>query len=124
MEDERKYYEEENNIGCTESCYKDISVGIPVTIKPIGKVGDAKIHCLESCVVFDNVSECTKSMGEWCKLVIVQKLRVEIPVMFGADVEAEEAFIDCGCNESKCKSYDCHDYECESETAEFVEETE
>lgn len=97
-EDTRKTCEEENDIGCTETCYSDISIGIPVTIKPFGKIGNAKTQCLESSVVFDKEADCARNTDNYCRLIITQKLRVEIPVVFGANVEAADAFIDCPCN--------------------------
>lgn len=102
----RKPCEEENDIGCSEKCYMDISVGIPITIKPFGKLGNAKTQCLESSVVFDDIPECNQSKEQSCRLIVVQKLRVEIPVVFGANVEAEEIFVDCGNDEPHCNCKD------------------
>ncbi len=101
-----KHCDDENNIGCTETCYKDINVSIPVTIKPFGKIGNVKTKCLEGSIICKNNSHHCPDTEDSCKYVITQKICVEIPVVFGASVEAEEAFIDCDCQK---KQPDCFD---------------
>jgi hypothetical protein len=80
---------------CAESFYSDINVGIPVTITPFGKAGCAKTQCLESNVIFDDSENYSPSSESFCSFIIMQKLRVEIPVSFGAKVEVDDAFIKC-----------------------------
>ena len=41
----------DTEVGCTESCYRDISVSVPITIKPFGEVGNAKTECVGNALL-------------------------------------------------------------------------
>lgn len=83
--------------GCSAVGYQDVNVCIPVTIKPFGEVGNAKTKCLGKPVVKSGCDTCPGKSGGVCKFTISQKLRVEIPVIFGARAETGEASVDCEC---------------------------
>lgn len=89
--------------GCSAVGFQDVNVCIPVTIKPFGEVGNAKTQCLGKAVVSQGCPKCPGKPGEVCKFTISQKLRVEVPVVFGARAEIGEASVDCGCADS-CNS--------------------
>lgn len=89
--------------GCSATGYQDVNVCIPVTIKPFGEAGNAKTKCLGKAVVSAGCDHCPGKPGDVCKFTISQKLRVEVPVIFGARAEVGEASVECGCAESeKC----------------------
>lgn len=83
--------------GCSAVGYQDVNVCIPVTIKPFGEVGNAKTKCLGKAVVMSGCDICPGKSGDVCKFTISQKLRVEVPVIFGARAEVGEASVDCEC---------------------------
>lgn len=85
--------------GCSAVGYQDVNVCIPVTIKPFGEAGNAKTQCLGKPVVTSGCDSCQGYPGGECKFTISQKLRVEVPVVFGARAEVGEASVDCGCAE-------------------------
>ncbi|MBE5812485.1 MAG: hypothetical protein E7314_02370 [Clostridiales bacterium] len=85
----------DTEVGCTESCYRDISVSVPITIKPFGEVGNAKTECVGNAVVIEKYDPCDKKHDNSCKFTITQKLRIEVPVIFGARAEAGDACVDC-----------------------------
>ena len=85
----------ETEVGCTESCYRDINVSVPITIKPFGEVGNAKTECVGNAVVVEKYEPCDRKYDDFCKFTITQKLRVEVPVIFGARAEAGDACVDC-----------------------------
>lgn len=91
---------EMDKAGCSAVGFQDVSVSIPVTIRPFGEVGNAKTQCLGKAVVASGSDYCPGKPGEVCKFTISQKLRVEVPVIFGARAEVGEAVVDCGCAES------------------------
>lgn len=97
---ERTVYVDKDKAGCSAVGYQDVNVCIPVTIKPFGEAGNATTRCLGKAVVSSNCEECPGKPGDVCKFTISQKLRVEVPVVFGARAEIGEASIDCGCAES------------------------
>jgi hypothetical protein len=69
-----------------------VDVCIPVTIKPYGEVGNARTRCLGAAVVSADCDKCPGRPGAVFKFTITQKLRVEVPVVFGARAEVGEAF--------------------------------
>lgn len=98
---------DKDKAGCSAVGYQDVNVCIPVTIKPFGEAGNAKIKCLGKAVVSSDCDKCPGKPGEVCKFTISQKLRVEVPVVFGARAEVGEAAIDCGCAEGgKCDKFE------------------
>ena len=92
-------YEEEkpmdNRTGCPAVGYQDVNVCIPVTIKPFGEAGNVKTQCLGNPVISSKCDTCSGNPSGVCKFTISQKLRVEVPVIFGAKAEVGEAVIDC-----------------------------
>lgn len=92
--------EEMDRVGCSTVGYQDVTVSVPVTIKPFGEAGNAKTQCLGKAVISSGSHKFSGKPGEECKFTISQKLRVEVPVIFGARAEVGEATVDCGCVES------------------------
>lgn len=86
-----------DEIGCSTVGHQDVDVCIPIAIKAFGEVGNVKTQCLGKSVIASGSDVRSGKSGEVCKFTISQKLRVEVPVIFGARAEAGEAIIDCGC---------------------------
>lgn len=78
---------EKDKVGCTAVGYQDVNVCIPVIIKPFGEAGNAKTQCMGKAVVTPGCDICPRKPGDVCKFTISQKLRVEVPVVFGARAE-------------------------------------
>lgn len=98
-----------DSVGCSTVGYQDVTVSVPVTIKPFGEVGNAKTQCLGKAVISSGSDKCTGKTGEECKFTISQKLRVEVPVIFGARAEVGDATVDCGWVESVKNCNTCND---------------
>lgn len=96
-----------DKIGCSAVGYQDVDVCIPVTIRPFGEVGNVKTYCEGKARVHHGSSHCPGKPGEVCKFTISQKLRVEVPVIFGAKAEIGEASVECGGAEGGCG---CEDF--------------
>lgn len=86
--------------GCSAVGAQHVNVNVPVTVKPFGEIGNAKVHCLGRPIVKDS-EPCHGEPGGVCRFTISQKMRVEVPVTFHAKAESNGAFVDCGCAESK-----------------------
>lgn len=102
-----KYKEKDKDkdkVGCEAVGYQDVNVCIPVTIKTFGEAGNAKTQCLGKAVISSGCDKCPGKPGGVCKFTISQKLRVEVPVVFGARAEVGEASVDCDCDKV---DYDC-----------------
>ncbi|MDO4297366.1 MAG: hypothetical protein Q4C59_02670 [Lachnospiraceae bacterium] len=106
-------YDEIGKIGCSAIGYQEVDVCLPVTIKPFGEVGNIKTHCEGKPSITPGSDCCPGKPGGVCKFTISQKLRIEVPVIFGAKAEVGEASVDCGCVESmeNCEMYPDHEEE-------------
>lgn len=94
---EDNQYQISEEAGCPAIGYQDVTVCVPVAIKPFGQVGNATVQCLGKPTVLPGCSHCPGKSETVCKFTISQKLRIQVPVIFGARAEAEEASVDCGC---------------------------
>lgn len=80
---------------CPALGFQDVIVGVPVEIKPFAKVGKICTECVGKPVIDRSGKPCEGKHKEVCKFVISQKMRVEVPVIFGAKTEVGEAEIEC-----------------------------
>lgn len=91
-----------NEVGCAAIGQQEVNVSIPITIKPFGEAGNAKTQCLGKPIITSGISEFQGKPGGVCRFTISQKLRVEVPVIFGARAEVGDAAVGCGCAEGGC----------------------
>ena len=89
-----KPYTPEHEV-CPALGFQDVVVGVPVEIKPFAKIGKVKTECVGKPIIKRGSTMCEGKSKETCKFTISQKVRVEVPVMFGAKTEIGEARIDC-----------------------------
>lgn len=87
---------------CSAIGYQDVNVCIPITIKPFGEAGNAVTKCLGNAIVSTGCDICPGKSCDVCKFTISQKLRVEVPVIFGARAEIGDAAVNCGYTNSSC----------------------
>lgn len=83
--------------GCPAVGYQDVNISVPVTIKPFGEVGNAKVQCMGKPMVSSGIQDESEKSDDICRFTITQRLRVEVPVIFGARAEAGKASVECGC---------------------------
>lgn len=70
----------------------NIEIDIPVDIKPDAKVGRVEIElCGEPVVLCDDC----KKKPDSCRLVLVQKVRIKIPVKYEFKTKVGESMTDC-----------------------------
>lgn len=80
---------------CPVLGFQDVMVGVPVEIKPFAHVGKVKTECMGKPIVKRGTANCDGKPGQTCKFTVSQKIRVEVPVIFGAKTKVGEASIDC-----------------------------
>ena len=106
---------------CKDTCpatgFQDVVVCVPVEVKPFANVGKVKTQCLGGPEILSSCEGCDFDSQETCRFTISQRIRVEVPVVFGAKTETGGACIDCGYDEDKdkCKDKDkdmcdCYDH--------------
>lgn len=82
---------------CPTMGVQEVEVGVPVCIKAFAHVGKVKTECVGNAEIIPGAETCKGTPDGVCKFIISQKIKIEIPVMFGAKTEIGEAAIDCGC---------------------------
>ena len=78
---------------------QDVMVGIPVEVKPFAEVGKIKTECIGKPIIVRGSSTCEGKPKDTCRFTISQKMRIEVPVAFGAKTHVGQARIDCKCSE-------------------------
>jgi len=92
--------EEVHNDYCTEeNCETKASqvatVCVPVTITPFAKVGTICTECCGKPIISNKHGHCKGIENGNCKFTISQKIKVEIPVEFGANTTVGGTFVEC-----------------------------
>ncbi len=80
---------------CPAVGYQDVVVGVPVEIKPFADIGKIKAECIGKPIIARGTTTCEGKPREVCKFTVSQKIRIEVPVIFGAKTEVGQARIDC-----------------------------
>ncbi|MFI3175937.1 MAG: hypothetical protein R3Y67_00415 [Eubacteriales bacterium] len=89
-------------IACKEKFYQSSELSVPVKIRPFAQIGRITTACYGAPVITPG-SDCQGDCDQVCEFVITQKLCVELPIRFGADVKTKAPRVQCGCmTESEC----------------------
>ena len=99
--DEMHYGEER----CETKAIQTATICVPVTIAPFAKVGTIVTECCGRPEISQKHCGCKGVENGNCKFTISQKIKVEIPVEFGANTTVGGTFVDCECQEPE---YDEH----------------
>ena len=96
--------EEENQIElncseeeCITKAYQSANVCLPVTVTPFANVGEIKTECCGDAIISRDDKCCKGAPNKSCRFTITQKIKVEIPVEFGANTNVGGTFINCDC---------------------------
>lgn len=87
-------FEPNFNNACPVLSQQDVSVCLPVEIKPFADVSKIKTECIGKPMI-KSCDHCKGKEKESCNFTITQKIRVEVPVVFGAETKVGKAHIDC-----------------------------
>ena len=90
--------------GCPANAWEEATVTVPVEVCAFVDVDDAKLKCMGPPVITKN---CDHTPGRPCavsKFTVSQKLRVDIPMLFGMEADVGEGHIDFDSNgDDPCK---------------------
>ena len=70
---------------------------LPVAISPYAVAGPAKIKCCGEPEIIANCNHCRGRKNGICEFIISQKMRVDIPVEFGASVNVGDTYVNFDC---------------------------
>lgn len=87
-----------DNSDTTETCpvtaYQRVQLCVPVSVHPFAKVGAIITKCCEDSVITVD-GFCEGTTDHDCNFTIKQRICIEIPVEFGADVNTGETLVLC-----------------------------
>lgn len=82
-------------------------VALPVKVCPYSITGPAKIRCCGEPIVLPCSDHCRGKVNGTCEFTISQKIKIEIPVEFGATVNVGDTYVECGCSKCEDPKKDC-----------------
>ena len=102
---------------CPVTGRKVVEISVPVTIKPLAKVGKIELQCCGKPTIKSGENPKGELDGT-CNFTITQKICVEIPIDFSAETTTGETFVasskesfDKSCNKLCEEDKDCDDEE-------------
>lgn len=100
---EEEKYEKSHYSGerCDTKAFQSATICVPVTIAPFAKVGTIVTECCGRPEVSQKHTKCKGVENGSCKFTISQKIKVEIPVEFGANTTVGGTFVECECLDPK-----------------------
>jgi len=81
-------------VPCSATGQREIEMCLPVDVKPFANVGPIKVKCCGRSVI-GPIDFCKDTPSVPCSFSIFQRICVEVPVEFGAEVETEDLHITC-----------------------------
>ena len=82
-------------VACTDRVEKEVKLSLPAAIKPFAEIGNIEAHCLGEPTVTPGWHPCGQKDG-FCVFTVKQRVSIELPITFGADVYLDEVYTDCG----------------------------
>jgi hypothetical protein len=104
-----------NDNVCAANGIQEIEICVPVAVGGFAEVGDIYTGCDGPAEIIPNTNFCSGENDKVARFVIRQRLKVDVPVTFGASVDVGEAAVDfddaenepdCSC---KCSFNCCND---------------
>lgn len=80
---------------CPAVGYQSVSVCAPVTVAPFAKPGQTVTTCCGNPVVQPGNKPCGGVKNGVCAFTITQTLCIKVPVVFGANTDVGDPFVDC-----------------------------
>jgi len=98
MKEKKEHRCSEDN--CIAKAHQIANVSVPITVTPFANVNGIKTECCGKPVISFNPVFKGIENGS-CRFTVSQKLRVEIPVEFGANTNVGGTFVECECKPVK-----------------------
>ena len=110
------FEEEKHDNNCTEEkcdtkAHQTATICVPVTVTPFAKIGTICTECCGRPMISDKHGYCKGIENGSCKFTISQKIKVEIPVEFGANTTVGGTFVECDkmeCDEHRDENIEEH----------------
>ena len=93
--------------GCPVKAFEEANVTVPVTVCAKCKVGDVDFHCCGDPVITKNSDYTPGRPDAVSKFTIRQKMRVDIPIVFGLETDIGEGHVDFDIDKEKGGCHKC-----------------
>lgn len=85
-----------NDNSCPTVIKHDTTACVPVCIKPFAEPGPVVVECAGNPEIQCGCEKCGGTENGCCEFTISQKMRINIPIAFGSNVNIGEIFVSCG----------------------------
>ena len=92
--------------GCPSNAFEEVNVTVPITVRAYADIGNVDLKCMGSAVITRNCDDPPGVPHAVSKFTVRQKMRVDIPIVFGAETDVGEGYIEfpsSGSVPDKCK---------------------
>ena len=79
---------------CSSNAFEEMNITVPVAVRGFADVGNVEFKCMGPSVITRN---CDRTPGNPCavsKFTVSQRLRVDIPIDFGAKADVGEGHVE------------------------------
>jgi hypothetical protein len=83
---------------CSDKGEQMAEVCLPISVKPFANVGKIVVKCCGKAIIVPGTNICKGTPDGNCDFTITQKICVEVPVEFGADVTPGDVHVACDGN--------------------------
>lgn len=92
---------------CPVNASHETTACVPVKIKPFANPGKVSVECCGCPIIKIGEAECCGTLNGCCEFSISQKMKIDIPVTFGADIKVGETYVQCGRTEGESDGDGC-----------------
>ena len=107
--EKRENYTIEN--GCPSVTHEEATVTVPVCVDAYAKYGNISLDCMGPPVITRNSSETPGRPGAISRFTVKQRMRMDIPIIFGMKCEVGEGHVLFDlCDKDDNDDCKCHDH--------------
>ena len=93
--------------GCPAKASEEVRVTVPVTVRAFADCDKVELHCIGGAVITKNCDDTPGRPDKVSKFTVSQKMRVEIPIVFGAECDVGEGHVDFDLDDNDCPKRKC-----------------
>jgi len=86
--------------GCPTNAFEEAIVTVPVVVHACADVGHVELKCMGPAVITRNSDDAPGKPHAVSKFTVKQRLRVDIPIVFGAKADVGEGYVDFSSSEN------------------------
>lgn len=111
-----------NVAACPVTASHEATACVPVSISPFADACTVDVECCGSPVIHSGDESCCGTLNGSCEFTVSQKMRINIPIAFGADIIVGGTYVQngqtSGITDGECCNCNCFELEDELEILE------